>query len=156
MKYKFLNIFIFITLLTSCGFKISNQYQQSNFEILEIVTSGDERINFNLKNKLKFISTTDDSKLLKIKLDTKKIKNIKEKNARGEPAKYEINVTTTVSYSIIGELDAAKFTIIKSGDYAASNQYTNTLTNEKTLMRIITEDISNQIIKKVINRINDL
>ena len=49
MIIKFTRILIFLPFLVSCGFKVVNEYQLRNFDIIEIISSGDNRINFLLK-----------------------------------------------------------------------------------------------------------
>ena len=55
MIIKFTRILIFLPFLVSCGFKVVNEYQLRNFDIIEIISSGDNRINFLLKKILKTI-----------------------------------------------------------------------------------------------------
>ena len=38
--------------ITSCGFRVLNQNELNNFNIIKIETSGDKRINFKIKNNL--------------------------------------------------------------------------------------------------------
>ena len=52
MKKKIFQIFIVLLITTSCGFKVYNQADLINFSAEEIRTTGDARINYNLKNKL--------------------------------------------------------------------------------------------------------
>ena len=48
-KSLFLTLIIFF-LTNNCGFKIVNKGEIYNFDINEIITSGDNRINFKIKN----------------------------------------------------------------------------------------------------------
>ena len=45
-------ILIIFLLINSCGFKIVNKSEIYKFDINEIITTGDDRINFKIKNKL--------------------------------------------------------------------------------------------------------
>ena len=49
---KLITIAISLVLLTGCGFKIIDKRELLNFNIKEISTTGDKRINFELRNKL--------------------------------------------------------------------------------------------------------
>ena len=51
MKKYFLIIFLSLFFTTSCGFKIVNQSERSNFDISEINTSGDKRIAYKMVRK---------------------------------------------------------------------------------------------------------
>ena len=76
----FLILFVFLT--TSCGFKPVNKVENRNFDIIEISTTGEKRVNYKLKRKLLFNKTENSKKLFKIDLKTKKDKIIKEKILR--------------------------------------------------------------------------
>ena len=53
---KKINIFKYLIFFftTSCGFKVVNKSEIYNFNIKEIITTGDKRINYKIKNKLIF------------------------------------------------------------------------------------------------------
>ena len=53
MKKVLLFILTYI-LVTSCGFEVVNRTQLANYDINEIVSTGDKRINFKIKNKILF------------------------------------------------------------------------------------------------------
>ena len=93
---KLITIAISFILLTGGGFKVIDKRELLNFNIKEISTSGDKRINFELKNKLSDYNDTNSSKIIKIELDTKKTKSIKEKNISNEITKYQIKVIVDV------------------------------------------------------------
>ena len=76
---KLIIIAISLILLTGCGFKIIDKRELLNFNIKEISTNGDRRINFELKNKLSDYNDTNSSNLIKIELDTKKLNPLKKK-----------------------------------------------------------------------------
>ena len=58
-------IAILLTLvLTGCGFKVVQNSSFNNFSISDIITEGDKRINFSLKNKLSSQSTESENKLI--------------------------------------------------------------------------------------------
>ena len=80
MKKKLLLSFFIIFLLTNnCGFKVVNKSEIYNFDINKFITSGDNRVNFKIKNNLIFNSKKSEKKLVDIYLDTKKSKEVKEK-----------------------------------------------------------------------------
>ena len=78
MKKKILfPILIIFLLINSCGFKIINKSEIYKFDINEIIATGDNRINFRIKNKLIFRSEQNGKKLVDIYLDTNKTKEVK-------------------------------------------------------------------------------
>ena len=153
---KLITIAISLILLTGCGFKIIDKRELLNFNIKEISTYGDKRINFELKNKLSDYNNTNSSKVIKIELDTKKTKSIKEKNISNEITKYQIKVVVNVKLIKTDNTNNLEFTIEREGDYVVADKFSQTLNNEKKLIRNITEKISEDIIGEIINKFNDI
>lgn len=151
---KLITIAISLVLLTGCGFKIIDKRELLNFNIKEISTIGDRRINFELKNKLSDYNDTNSSKVIKIELDTKKTKSIKEKNISNEITKYQIKVIVNVKLIKTDNTNNLEFTIEREGDYVVADKFSQTLNNEKKLIRNITEKISESIIGEIINKLN--
>ena len=151
---KLITIAISLILLTGCGFKVIDKRELLNFNIKEISTNGDKRINFELKNKLSDYNDTNSSKVIKIEIDTKKPKSIKEKNISNEITKYQIKVIVNVKLIKTNNINNLKFTIEREGDYVVADKFSQTLNNEKKLIRNITEKISESIIGEIINKLN--
>ena len=151
---KLITIAISLILLTGCGFKIIDKRELLNFNIKEISTNGDRRINFELKNKLSDYNDINSSKVIKIELDTKKTKSIKEKNISNEITKYQIKVIVNVKLIKTDNTNNLEFTIEREGDYVVADKFSQTLNNEKKLIRNITEKISESIIGEIINKLN--
>ena len=155
MILKYLRIIIFFPLLLSCGFKIINENQLRNFDIINISSTGDNRINFLLKNNLE-----DDkekfNKKIKLFLETKKLKEIKEKNIKNEITKYSINIKVKVDYSLVRNPKKGSFIVSKNGNYNVASQYSQTINNEKNLIISLTSLIEEDIVNHLIALINDL
>ena len=147
--------YIFITLfLFGCGYKVVNYSEINNFDIASIETSGNKRINYKIKNKLLFNSSKNDKRLIKINLETIKDKKIKERNIRNEITKYQISIKVKISYSEINSLKKDQFEIIKSGSYNVAKQHSNTLDNEKKIVELLIENISDQILDQLRLKLN--
>tara|TARA_E500000178_G_C16951959_1_gene721729 strand:- start:620 stop:1084 length:465 start_codon:yes stop_codon:yes gene_type:complete len=154
MKLKIL-ILIFCMILTSnCGFKLSNV--QNNYNISEINTKGDKRINYKLKNKILNSSKKENENLILVNINTKKEKNIKEKNIGNEITKYEIIITSNIEFKKITDNNFNTFTVVEKGDYTVSKRYSDTLSNEKSLINTLVNDLSDEIIQNLSLRLNDL
>jgi|TARA_B110000914_G_scaffold217800_1_gene224344 outer membrane lipopolysaccharide assembly protein LptE/RlpB len=151
-----LTLIIVVVFLSACGFKVVNQKQLQNLNIVTIETFGDKRMNFIIKNKLQTNSTNNDKQQIFLKLTTNKKKSIKEKNIKNEVTKYEINISTNVEFKIIDKLKSFKFRLNETGSYSVSNQYSQTLNNEKQLIKTLAENISNQILEDLKSKLNDL
>ena len=154
MKLK-LTLIIFSLMLLSCGFKVVDQSYLKNIEISETNITGDKRIAYLLKNKLKTTSS-DSSRSIKLNIGIKKIKQIKEKNIQNEVTKYEITIITDVKFDLIEENKSEEFTVTKKNNFSVANQYSGTLNNEKNLVKNLVNEIADDIIENLAIRIDDL
>ena len=155
-KFKLYIILILLVIFSSCGFKIENNSKLSNFGISEIEGEGDPRINYKLKNGLSFITSRDSEQLLDLKIKTNKSKTIKEKNIKNEITKYKIDISVDVIFNKVGSAKQKSFTISRSSSYDVATQYSQTLTNEKREMEMLTDEITKDIFDKLIREVNDL
>ena len=62
---------IFFIIVTGCGFKTVNLSETNNFNISEITSTGDKKINYIIKNKL--ISNTNNDSIERLKLTNSQI-----------------------------------------------------------------------------------
>ncbi len=145
---------IFISIV-SCGYKVLDSGEAENFNIKELKTTGDKRINFKIKNSLIINTSENKSHNLLMELYTEKKKVIKEKNIKNQITKYEITLNSYIKVSFLEKNKNAEFNIISSGDYQVANQYSTTLKNEKRLTDDLTNDISDKIKKKINLMLND-
>ena len=157
MKKKILfPILIIFLLINSCGFKIINKSEIYKFDINEIIATGDNRINFKIKNKLIFGSEKNEKKLVDIYLDTNKSKEVKEKNINNEITKYQISISSTVRVKELISKNEISFNIVKTGDYSVASQYSQTLANEKKLIEVLTDDVTENILNEIVLKLDDL
>ena len=154
MTVRSIIIFIFYFFLTSCGFKAVDQNYFKGFDIVPNI-KGDDRIVYLLSNYLKNNSSGSTNKIL-INAEIKKDKNIKEKNIKNEITKYEINISTLISYKILNENESGSYEIKKKGFYNVNNKHSVTLNNEKKLIKDLVKQISEQILNDLRLNLNDL
>ena len=152
---KSLLILVFI-ITTSCGYKILDNQGSERFNIKELKTSGDKRVNFKIKNSLIVNSDENNLHSLVMELYTEKKKEIKEKNIKNQITKYEIFLNSYVKVDFVEENKSKEFNIISNGNYQVADKYSTTLKNEKRLIDDLTNDISDKIKKKINLIINDL
>ena len=126
-----------------------------NYKILEINVTGDKRVAYLIRNKLN-TGNQSGSKSIKLDINTKKIKNIKEKNIQNEITKYEITISTEISFYLLENGLSGKFSISKNGDYFIEDKYSDTLNNEKKLVKNLVNDISEQILRNLQIKIDEL
>ena len=141
-----------IFLMTGCGFKVVNESKLIDFKIENISTSGDNRISYIIKNKLLSYPKIDGKKLITLEIDLNRKKVIKEKNIKNETTKFEISISAIIEYR---SDENGRFEISKKGNYNVASQYSQTLTNEKKLVKTLSEDIAENIIEELILRTND-
>ena len=151
-KLTILISLIIFFLNTGCGFKVVNQSGLINFKIENILTSGDNRISYIIKNKLLPYYKSNGKKLITLEIDLNKNKFIKEKNINNEITKIEISINAVVQYR---SDESGRFEISKTGNYNIASQYSQTLTNEKKLVKSLSESIAENIIEELILISND-
>ena len=149
-------LFLFLFATVNCGYKVINESERNKFSIQEIKTSGDKRINFKIKNNLLNFSKKKSQNILLIDLNTKKIKNIKEKNIKNEITKYEISLNVDVEFNLIDSDENYTLNISNTGSYLVVDSYSTTLNNEKKLIDDLIENISEKILKKISLQLNDI
>ena len=48
------------------------------------------------------------------------------------------------------------FNIVKTGDYSVASQYSQTLANEKKLIDVLTDDVTENILNTIVLKLDDL
>jgi len=153
-KYFFIIAIVF--LLTNCGFKVVDYSKLNNFKIYDIVTAGENRINYKVKNNIKVISNNNSSREIIINLFSVSKNSIKEKNNSNEITKYKLEINTKVDYKILNNNKTGNFEMLVSGDYLVAQKYSGTLKNRNQLIDNLTQKISSQIKRKLSTQLNDL
>ena len=148
-------LFIILITLQSCGFKMVDQDNLGNFYIVEIKTSGEKRVNHKIRNKLLFTSNDNTRNKINVKINTKRVRNIKEKNIKNEVTKYNLTLVSTIEYEDVNTKIKNAFTLSQNGNYGVSTQNSKTINSEKKLLDLLTEKISDQITKELILRLDD-
>ena len=158
MKMKiFFVIILSLGLLSSCGYKVLDKSSLANFNIVELNSTGDNKINFFIKNKLKNkITNNKEENEIIIDLQTVKTKNIKDKNINNQITKYEITVVSTIKVNFINKNISEIIQISSSGNYDIVSSQAKTINNQDNLERFLAEKISEKILNKLIILINDL
>ena len=150
--FSFLKSFILVLILSNCGFKVVDQSKLINFKVGSISISGDSRISYIIKNKLLPYSKNNEKKIINLDIEVKKTKDIKEKNIKNEITKFQISITMNVQY---GDNFSEKFEISNKGDFLVTNQYSQTLNNEKKLIKTLSESLAEELIEKLMERVGD-
>ena len=155
MIKKLLKIFSVLILLQGCGFKVQDQSSLKNFYIKKINTTGDNRINYNIKNKLFLKAGSKNKKPIVLNINTTKTKNIKEKNNKNIITKYIIIINLKVVV-VINDMNKKELNLSGEKDFNVNNQYSQTIKNEKQAIKDITDNLIDKIIREIsIIEVND-
>ena len=157
IKKNAIQLIIITFLFTACGFKAVNKNYPLKFDIVNIETSGENRINFLLRNKLinNNNNNNNNNNQIDLKITTLKEKQIKEKNIKNEITKYKIKIIANVSYQITPIQKKGNFSISNSGSYDVNKKYSQTIKNEKNLVSSLTESLASEIKNNLINIADD-
>ena len=154
-----LNIFTFtflLILLSNCGFEVINKRDLIKFSINDVQTSGDQKINYKLKNNLLVYANENLPNSIELYIETIKNRKIKDKNNKNEIITYQIDLISKIKMTIINENKNFVFTISRSGDYSVGERNTLTLVNMKRTEQTLINEITDDILNKLISIINDL
>ncbi len=148
-------LIIILIAASSCGYKVVNQNYFDEYKIDDLNISGDKKITYLLRNKLR-LNNKNKSKSINLKVTNNKTEYIKEKNIQNTVTKYEILITADVSYNILEENKSGQFSIQKIGEYNVGSRHGITLNNEKKLVSNLVEEITDEIFKNLALGLNDL
>ena len=148
---RYLAVF-FILMLSACSYKPIFSESNYNFEISEIIFSGERYINKIIKNKLDLIKNEKEQgkKKYNLLIQTNKKKLIVSKDSKGDPLKFDIIITTYY------EISSEKELLFKK-ELTKNNVYNNDVDkfkleqNEKIILENLSEKISETIVSSIIN-----
>ena len=147
---------LLLILTMSCGFKVLDKSNTNNFTIKEINANGNNRINYKIKNYLLSNTQKNNTNVLTINIKTKITKEIQEKNIKNEITKYKINLNTNGNNYFIKKNRKSDFSLSVVGIYSVDTEnYSNTINNEKNLINNLTEKLAKNILKEINKTVND-
>lgn len=156
MKITKILIILSLIITSHCGFKVLDKSQKNNFIIKDITTSGENRINYKIRNNILAKNNSASRNFLSIDLKTKKIKIVKEKNTNNKINKYEISLQSEVIISKIGYENKISFSKLVSGDFIVAENYSSTMVNEKKLTDNLADQLSEVILDEIALKLDDL
>ena len=148
---RFLAVF-FITVLSACSYKPIFSENNYNFEINEIIFSGERYINRIIKNKFDLIKKENkqDKKIYNLLINTNKEKIIVSKDSKGDPLKFDLVVSAYYEISNNGKLLLNK-RIQKNSIYNNEIDKFKLEQSEKIILDNLSKKISETIISSIIN-----
>ena len=143
---------LFLLFLTSCGYQPLYKVDQNikNFNISEVIYSGDQKINEVILSKLPFVLVKNDERLNKLSLESKKEIKITSKNSKGQALSYRtiIEVKILILNNNGGILDQK--ILQKNFSYNADeNKF-----KFKEYQNKIEENLINEVIEDIIIHLN--
>ena len=108
--------------MCSCGFKVVKQSELQNYYISKVEATGENKINYIIRNNLLGTFEEENKKPLKLNIKTSKTKSIKEKNIKNEISKYEIKINVKIKTNIMGQNE---INITKIGEYRKRKLFFN-------------------------------
>ena len=142
-------LLLLIILLSNCGFKVVTKDDFGDYKVKEILTTGDSRISFDLKKKVINNSSEYSQNLIRVNMNVKKTKEIKEKNIQNEITKYTIKLSASSKIEEINQDKDFSITESVSADYNVEDQFIKTRNNERKIIKSLTNNLSDQIINSI-------
>ena len=147
----YISLFFIIT-LTSCSYKPIFSEKNYNFEINEILFTGEKYINRIIESKFNLIKEeqSKNKKKYNILIRTNKEKLIVSKDSKGDPIKFDLVVSAYYEVSNSGKLLLNK-TIQKNSIYNNEIDKFKLEQSEKIILDNLSKKISDTIITSIIN-----
>ena len=147
---------IFFLVTTGCGFKVLDHTGIKNYEILEIKSEGDKKVNFFLKSELNnLLNANNSTDKLIISIKTKKTKSIKEKNKKNQITKYNINIDSSIELNFINKGLIKNIFLNKESFYNVDTNHSITRNNQKNIEKNLNDKLSQDLSNKIIKTINE-
>lgn len=147
-------LLLLIIFLSNCGFKVVTKDDFGDFKVKEVLTTGDSRVAFNLRKKIINNSSEYSKNLIKVNLQVKKIKEIKEKNIQNEITKYTIKLSASAKIEETNKITSFNITKSVSSDYNVEDQFVKTRNKERKIIKSLTDNLSDQLINAIKSQLN--
>ena len=155
LSKNFLYLIVFI-IFTNCGFKVLDKTILNKFEINEINSVGDKRINFLIKNNVsKLINSKNAEELIDLEINSSKTRIIKEKNKNNKITKYSVEIITNLQITFLNNNKTKNFTVTRDGYYDVTDNNNEDRESLRRLEEHLTNEISQRIVKNILNLAND-
>lgn len=144
-KIIFIKFLIILFLVSSCGYTPIFSNKNSSFSIIEIKSTGNNKLNKILKNKLDSYKSTNGKKLFSLKINTNLKKEIASKDTKGNPKTYKMDINLKI-YAKDEKNNLKERSFSKSINYNNSNNKSKLKKYENETAENLTEKIAEEII----------
>tara|TARA_B100000965_G_scaffold54356_1_gene40841 strand:+ start:2247 stop:2696 length:450 start_codon:yes stop_codon:yes gene_type:complete len=139
-------LFLSFLLFASCGYQPIFSSKNSNFLLEEIIYEKSDKISSKISKQLNYLGTAENySKVIKVKLNSKKKIEISSKDSKGDPLIYKMKINTDIEIYSGGEIINKK-NIIKDFSYKNTSNKFDLNQYEKTIESNLIESIKNDIV----------
>tara|TARA_B100000963_G_C22581413_1_gene651030 strand:+ start:424 stop:900 length:477 start_codon:yes stop_codon:yes gene_type:complete len=142
---------------TSCGFKVSNNALYGEYYIKNIENIQSNKVDFlikqNLRNKL---SNENALKKITLEINNLKTKEINEKNIQNQVTKYELEISSELTLTFLGNMKTYNINVKSKGIYNVSTSHIGTKKNQENLEKYLANKNVEKILKEINNLKNDI
>ncbi len=143
---KFLNLFILLMFVSSCGFKNINLEGKNDLNISQIILVGNKKIGRVLHNEILLISSSKGSDKIEINLSTDKLRKVSNKDNSGKITKYDIIITADLIITNLNSQKIIRKSFVKSGSFDVKTKHIDTINTEKKETRNLTNQVAEEIL----------
>ena len=142
-------IFSIVLFFHSCSYQKMNSVNQKKFFIKEFEIKGDKRESFIIQKKIQRFSNENSTSKIKILIDLKKNKSIKEKNIKNKVTKYNLTLSANVTIINLNTNTEIKRIFTAQQTYNVDDSYSNTVNNSKEANNSLIETIVDEILDQL-------
>ena len=143
---KFLNLFLLLIFVTSCGYKNINLEGENDLNISQIILVGNKKIGRILQSEILLISSSEGSEKIEINLSSNKSKTVSNKDNSGKITKYDIIITADLIITNLNSQKIIRKSFVKSGSFDVKTKHIDTINTEKKETRNLTNQVAEEIL----------
>ena len=146
MMKKFLNLFLLLIFVTSCGYKNINLEGENDLNISQIILVGNKKIGRILQSEILLISSSEGSEKIEINLSSNKSKTVSNKDNSGKITKYDIVITADLIITSLNSEKISRKSFVKTGSFDVKTKHIDTINTEKKETRNLTNQVAEEIL----------
>lgn len=150
IKLKSIVVVLSVILFSySCSYQKMNSVNQKKFFIQEFEVKGDTRETFIIQRKIQRFSNENSANKIKILIDLKKNKSIKEKNIKNKVIKYNLTLSAKVTIKDLNTNTEIVRNFTAQQIYNVDDSYSNTVNNSKEANNSLIDTIVDEILDQL-------
>ena len=150
IKLKSIVVVLSVILFSySCSYQKMNSVNQKKFFIQEFEVKGDTRETFIIQRKIQRFSNENSANKIKILIDLKKNKSIKEKNIKNKVIKYNLTLSAKVTIKDLNTNTEIVRNFTAQQIYNVDESYSNTVNNSKEANNSLIDTIVDEILDQL-------